>query len=160
MNITYSNIDTTINRITNLDDINDILHDAQRQKVKILNDYWEILYKSRCPQYYMPLSEVISEIELLAIDFHDDNSYLKINAFLNNDYHATLSFLDIPNILRLCKKYNFKEIKYSGKFSKMICEACACKDCSSMEKYLHCTCAECKKDFYKMYAGYCGECDN
>ena len=42
----------------------------------------------------------------------------------------------------------------------MICEACACKDCPSMKEYLHSSCAECKKDFYKMYAGYCGECDN
>lgn len=164
MNIINSNINTininNINSTTSLTDINDILNSALNQKIKILDNHWELAYKDRCPQYYMSLSEVISEIELLAIDFHDDNSHLKINAFLNDDYHATLSFLDIPNILRLCKEYNFKEIKYSGKFRNMICEACACKDCPCLEEYFNCTCAECKKDFYRMYAGYCGECDN
>lgn len=151
-------INLTINSTTSLTDINDILNSALNQKIKILDNHWELAYKDRCPQYYMSLSEVITEIKFWAIDFHDINNELKIFNFLN-DYYTTLYPLSIPDILKLCKNYDFKEIKYNSKFFKMVCEACACKDCSSMEKYLHCTCAECKKDFYKMYAGYCGECD-
>lgn len=163
MNIINSNINTininNINSITSLTDINNILKTAQNQKIKILDSFWEALYKDKCPKYFMPLSKVVSELEFWAINFHDNMNELKIASFLN-DYHNTLYPIYIPDILELYRKYGFKELQYYLEFRNMICEACACKDCPSMEKYLHRTCAECKKNYYKMYAGYCGECDN
>lgn len=111
MNIINSNINTininNINSITSLTDVNNILKTAQNQKIKILDSFWEALYKDKCSKYFMPLSKVVSELEFWAINFHDNMNELKIASFLN-DYHNTLYPIYIPDILELYRKYDFK----------------------------------------------------
>ena len=144
------NIDT----IDNLDDINDIINDAQNQKIKILNNYWEKLYKNRCPKSYISLLEVINGIFWESkYKYHNTLNIPPLDDFYTIFYTID-SYLDISHILDICKYRNFK-IDYE--FSKMICEACACEGCPYMKEHLSCTCIDCKKNFYTMYSDYCDE---
>lgn len=162
MNIINSNINTIntgniydiIYNTTTLHEINNILYEAQKQKIRILNELWEDCYKERCPSHYISFSDFVKDI----IFWNDKFIYEdpKILGFQKDCYNTSYPIY-ISDIMDLCRKYNFE---IGIKPSKMICEACACKDCPCLEEYFNCTCAECKKDFYKMYAGYCGECDN
>lgn len=147
-------IDKIINNTTNLDEINDILHDVKRQKIKILNAYWEKLYKDRCPNTYLSLTKTIDEITFWNEEFNEISS-LKINKFLNEKYYFVLDHLDISTLLSSCESYDFKQL--GTKFPQMICEACVCENCSFMKECRGNICADCKKNFYNMYSGYCDE---
>ena len=149
-----ANIYDIIGNTTGLREINNILYESQKQKIRILNELWEDCYKERCPSHYISFSDFVKDI----IFWNDKFIYEdpKILGFQKDCYNTSYPIY-ISDIMDLCRKYNFE---IGIKPSKMICEACACKDCPCLEEYFHTNCAECKKDFYKMYAGYCGECDN
>lgn len=131
-------------------DIHSQICDLQKDILQLHNQLWEEYYKERCPNHYKTFEEFVDTIVLWNRGSFDN---VILDSFKNECKYGQ-NESTIPDILDIARKYGFKDI---GTVTCMICEACACNNCSYMETCSRHVCKDCKKSGYMMYEGYCDE---
>ena len=129
--------------------------ELKKQMREAAEEYWEALYKKRCPKYFISYDMFIHQIGFWNDDFTSE-SRKKVDEFKDKCYYKLYDDerAIIPEILTQAEYYNFK---IPLDVANMICEACACNSCPYLEEHLGYTCEECR--FNKHYTGYQGYCD-
>lgn len=142
---------TSIEEINTIAGLKDVRKALDRRGLEIQDSIWELVYKHRCPENYVPWSELLKDIIFwnhepgspTSDDFREHCIYNIPSPTINDLFNAMDSF-------------DYTQL--GQKFPKMICEACACQNCPCLKEHLGYDCSECRnKKHFRGYEGYCDE---
>lgn len=135
-------IATQIDNITEACYLDKIIRRCEDRKKRLAEDKWEEIYKDRCKEYYVSLTNVLTDFWVI----NDGNTARELENYYYNYPHGLSSLLSQAKSLELKVPYNV---------GKMACSICICGGCIYQEECCGYTCETCKPH----YTGYQWECE-